>query len=366
MSKDITDIANWKDDYLFLKNIWDIYNEYDNTVENNTNNHQIYSLCDIILTTLSENKDKFNNFCTKLLRNLGHYSENLKFFIHNYDSCDILYNWIYNSKKKHAIPDTIIQKGFEEYVKIGDVMKYKFSCSYDTYNSLYKEPINITLLNIFEYNMETIRNTFNDEKSVNNIPCRKLVCKTVKIYNDMYKKYCDNAIDGYEKHTDTCSKLNLFYSTYNFYFLKNIVKKDQIPSLDDEPKIYSMKCQKYVEEQALHKMGVDENSPTYSKTTLTQDKNQHAAAPIITHEGDNKGSLMSPTVSTTLGTVAGASSILALLYKFTPGRNWIRSGISGNRGRINSNFHAEEPNHLLFNGMEHNDFNSYSIGYEAM
>ncbi|KMZ99267.1 hypothetical protein PVNG_02150 [Plasmodium vivax North Korean] len=314
MSKDITDIANWKDEYLFLKKVWDIYSEYDSTVEINTKNNKIYSLCHTILTTLREEKEKYNNFCVKLLRNLGHFSEGLTHIIRSPEPCDILYNWIYNAKKKQYIPDTIINKCFEDYIIISSVMGYNYPCSYDTYNSLYKEPINITLLNIFESNMETIRNTLNDENSENNIPCRKFFCKSVKIYNDMYKKYCENAVDGYKIHTGTCSKLKHFYRTYDFYFLKSIDKKDQIPSLDDIQNKYFTECQKYEEEQALHQVAVDEKSPTYS-TTLTRDNNQHADLPVIPHDGDNKGSLMSSTLPTALGTVAGTSSILALLYK---------------------------------------------------
>ncbi|CAG9474596.1 unnamed protein product [Plasmodium vivax] len=363
MSDDILDIAKWKDEYPFLRNVWDIYNEYGSTVENNVKNHQIYSLCDIILKTSGNNMDEYTDFCTKLLRNLGHFSENLERFIRKYDSCDILYNWIYNSKKRKVIPDTIIHKGFEDYVKIGDVMKYNFSCSYDTYDSLYKEPINITLLNIFVSNMVTIRNTLNDETGVNYNPCRKFVCKSVKIYNDMYKKYCENAVEGYEKHTGTCSKLTEFYRTYKFYFLNNIVKNDQIPSLDDDQKIYSNKCQIYLQEQASDTTVVSQELSTSLSITLPQDRNTAAPASINFPEGENQSSPMSSTVSTALGTVAGTSSILALLYKFTPGRRWIHSVFGRESGRIDNNLYAEGPNELLFQGFESEDMSSYNARY---
>ncbi|KMZ99311.1 hypothetical protein PVNG_02194 [Plasmodium vivax North Korean] len=317
MSDDILDIAKWKDEYPFLRDVWNIYNEYGSTVENNLKNNKIYSLCDLILKTSGKNMDEYTDFCTKLLRNLGHFSENLEFFIRKYDSCDILYNWIYNSKKKKIIPDTIINKGFEDYVKIGNVMKYNFSCSYHTYDSLYKEPINITLLNIFGSNMETIRNTLNEENGVINIPCRKFVCKSVKIYNDMHKKYCENAVDGYEMHADTCSKLNEFNNLYEFFFWYYIKEKSQIPSIDDAPNVYLTKCQKYLQEQASDTAAVSQDLPTSLTASLPQDSNSDGPASVALHKGENQSSPKSSTVSTALGTVAGASSILALLYKVT-------------------------------------------------
>ncbi|KMZ77078.1 hypothetical protein PVIIG_05512 [Plasmodium vivax India VII] len=300
--------------YPFLKNVWDIYNEFDETVERVTENNTIYSLCYTILENLDEDIDEHTDFCMKLIRNLGHFSEDLKHLIRSPDRCDILHNWIYNSKKKKYIPDIIINTCFDDFITIRSRKGYNYPCSYDIYDSLYEDPVNITLLNIFEYNIESIRNTLNDKNSENNIPCQKFVCKSVKIYNDMYKEYCENGVDGYEKHTSTCSKLKQFKISYTNYLRNKIGKADEIPSLDDIQNKYFTECQKYEGVQALQQIANDENSLTYT-TTLTQDKNLHEAAPIIPHEGDNKGSLMSPTLSTALGTAAGTSSILALLYK---------------------------------------------------
>ncbi|KMZ77256.1 hypothetical protein PVIIG_05209 [Plasmodium vivax India VII] len=257
----------------------------------------------MILNKNGKNRGSYNNFCTKLLKNLGHYSENPKSFIRSHYHCNILYNWIYNSKKKHTIPDEFINDCFEEYIRIGKAMDYKYSCSYDIHNRLYEEPMNMTILNIFESNMETIRHTLNDEKGVINFPCRKFVCKCVHIYKNMHENYCKNIDDGNKENTGTCSKLTEFYSTYRFFFLDNIVKKDEIPALDDDPNIYSNKCQIYLQEQASDTTAVSQDLPTSLTRTLPK--------------GENQSSPMFSTVPTALGTVAGASSILALLYKVT-------------------------------------------------
>ncbi|SCA83601.1 hypothetical protein PVT01_000064800 [Plasmodium vivax] len=86
----------------------------------------------------------------------------------------------------------------------------------------------------------------------------------------------------------------------------------------------------------------------------------------MSDKNDNPDSSISLTVQRTLGTAAGMSSLLAVLYKFTPGRKWLHSRIGGSMGKIHANFYTDGPKELLFDGMEHNDFNSYSIGYEAM
>ncbi|KMZ77182.1 hypothetical protein PVIIG_06376, partial [Plasmodium vivax India VII] len=106
----------------------------------------------------------YNSFCTKLLKNLGHISKNHKNTSKSHYHCNILYNWIYNSKKNHDISDDFINDCFEEHSRMGKTMHYNYSCDYNVHNMLYEEPMNMTLLNIFESNIETIGNTLNDEQ----------------------------------------------------------------------------------------------------------------------------------------------------------------------------------------------------------
>ncbi|KMZ88581.1 hypothetical protein PVBG_04790 [Plasmodium vivax Brazil I] len=113
----------------------------------------------MILSKIGKDIGAYNYFCSKLLKNLGLYSEKAKFYIRSHDRCNILYNWIYNFKEKHDIPDQIINDCFEEYIKIGQHMHYNYKCSYDTYNGLYEEPIKITLLDIFDNNTQIIKAT---------------------------------------------------------------------------------------------------------------------------------------------------------------------------------------------------------------
>ncbi|CAI7720809.1 hypothetical protein, conserved [Plasmodium vivax] len=319
MTDDILDITKWGKKYPFLKTVSEVYDEFNNNTYVDTNESSYDALCNIIINNAKGDVEKHNDICKKLMRNLGHLSVNRKDYELSSDRCNILFHWLYNFLDEDKITYGIIDKCFETYdedrLKKGNNTK---KCHYHK-NSIFYEPTKITLLDIFNDNMEIIKNILNGQNEESKIPYRKFVCECLKIYNHINETYCLKSSEQGQKKENTCLKLVLFSSSYNI-FHKQLVEEDhKIPSLDGAKEEFLDKC-----------------SPVTS------------------------------TVSTALGTVAGASSLLALLYKFSPGGNWIRSGLRGGRGRINSKVYAEGPSELLFNGMENNDFNSYSIGYEAI
>ncbi|KMZ77100.1 hypothetical protein PVIIG_06433 [Plasmodium vivax India VII] len=65
------------------------------------------------------NDGAYDSFCTKILKNLRFISENHKLIINSHYHCNILYNWIYNSRTKHGIPDEFINDCVEEHFNIG-------------------------------------------------------------------------------------------------------------------------------------------------------------------------------------------------------------------------------------------------------
>ncbi|KMZ99282.1 hypothetical protein PVNG_02165 [Plasmodium vivax North Korean] len=241
----------------------------------------------MILSTFGKDRGEYNNFCSKLLKNLGHYSEKAEFYIRSHGRCNILYNWIYNSKEKHKISDQIINKCFEEYMNIGNAMRYGYKCSYDTYNRLYVEPIKITLLDIFDDSMKTIENTLNGETREINIPCRKYICESVKIYEDMHQKYCVNGDSGNKKHENTCSRLNDFKNTYELFFQNKQDLKDKIPSLDDIKNTYMTKCKIYVQEEPVQPANSEERH-TLLPLTRPEDGSPQEAESLIPHGDVNK------------------------------------------------------------------------------
>ncbi|CAI7724170.1 Plasmodium vivax Vir protein, putative [Plasmodium vivax] len=365
MSKNITDIANWNEEYPFLKDVWNFYNKFDIITEQDTYDRKIHSSCYMILSEIDKYIEPYNSFCTKLLKNLGHYSKNQESFIRSHYRCNILYNWIYNSKKKHNISDEIINKFFDDYITISGVMKYGDACSYNLHNSFYEEPMKMTILDIFNNNMQNIINKLMGEHEKDKRSAQNFVCECVNLYKEIAKDHCTKITKMNYKREKTCEMLDSFKTSYMQFFYNTIVKNDNIPSLENVEEEYMSKCKNNQPITALASTDGD-SAPQFARSTTTVRGNSDASR---TTEGINEGdraNSLSPTVSTALGTVAGASSLLALLYKFTPAKRLVHPGFGGNRRRINSNFYAEGPSELLFDGAEHSDFNSYNIGYEAI
>ncbi|KMZ77151.1 hypothetical protein PVIIG_06372 [Plasmodium vivax India VII] len=92
----------------------------------------------------------------------------------------------------------------------------------------------IALLDIFQDNMQNIKDKLILESDSTILPLRKFVCKCVKIYNTMNELYCLNGDTPSEKHRTTCLKLYLFKESYNHFLTKIGGLYPNIPSLDDK------------------------------------------------------------------------------------------------------------------------------------
>ncbi|KMZ95751.1 hypothetical protein PVMG_05350 [Plasmodium vivax Mauritania I] len=274
----------------------------------------------MILNTFGKNREAYNNFCTKLLKNLGHYSENKKSIIRSHDRCNILYNWIYNSKKKHDIPDEIINKCFEDYITISGVLKYSDSCSYNLHNSFYEEPIKMTILDIFNNNMQNIINKLMGEHEKDKLSAQNFVCECVNLYKEIEKEHCTNVTETNYKREQTCQMLKSFKTSYMEYFYKELDQNVKIPSLEKVEEQYMRKCKNNQPIPALTSSDVDRDQESARLTVNRRGNPGTSKTPEAINDG-NRANSLSPTVSTALGTVAGASSLLALLYKVT--RNFI-------------------------------------------
>ncbi|KMZ77095.1 hypothetical protein PVIIG_06092 [Plasmodium vivax India VII] len=268
----------------------------------------------------------------KLVRNLGRYSPTFEFLNFTPEDCTDLNNWVYNSMKKYDIPDNISVKCFQDYIDFVSKINVKTLCPYYPYDDMYEEPINIIILKIFESNMNIIQKIVDGTYDYINFPLITYICECIKIYKKMYRQYCRIVDADNEKRKGTCDMLYIFKKAYNSFLFE---MAEKIPALQD--------------------------------ATQDGERKSDDIPPISTVADENQGSSISRTLSTAVGTMAGASSIIALLYKFTPGRNWMRSGI---RGRISSNLHAEQPNELFYDGFEGEVMSSYNptynIGYGSV
>ncbi|CAI7724294.1 Plasmodium vivax Vir protein, putative [Plasmodium vivax] len=374
MSDNKLDIEEWKRKYYFLEEFWRLYDNFDKDVEGDK--YKYDGVCTLIMRELGHSNEDYKNFCLKLVRNLGRYSDDNKFLRFTSDYCSYLNTWVYYSKNKYSIPDNIIVKCYQDYNEIARKGSVKTICPYYPYDDIY-EPINIIMLNLFEFNFHELISILNKETNVFIPPSQNFVCELVKIYNNMNSQLCAEKTGGDAKKIKTCEILENFYKTYMWYFFKNISNNNNIPSLDKGVVDYLAMCPK---DKLISRLTSDVRGRLPVLETLNgiriedaDEKLPYEGAKDYSRDftssteagGENQVSPMSRTVSTAVGTVAGASSVLALLYKFSPKRRLLHSGIRGNRGRMNSNFYEDRPTELLFDGFQGEDMISYNTAYNV-
>ncbi|KMZ88587.1 hypothetical protein PVBG_04796 [Plasmodium vivax Brazil I] len=315
MSDKKLDISKWKEDYHFFYTIWDTYIELDKSVEGDRYKSRYETVCDLFMQPLDEKKEEHRKFCLKLIRNLGHYSENLKILKFKSEDCNNLNNWVYSSKKEYNVPDEIITECFNDFKRNMNGAGIYDICNYYSYEDNYKEPINIIILDIFQSNMNIVTDLVASVNDIINFGLQKYICDCVHIYKEMDKKYCRGNYHGDLVRTLTCNTLNTFKTTYNSYLYEKAHNNYKIPSLDVDNE-YADKC-------LASKLKLPFNSPVAddgpASTSLGMDIDERKSeySPPSNFIGETPSSSMSRTVSTAVGTMAGASSILALLYKVT-------------------------------------------------
>ncbi|KMZ99280.1 hypothetical protein PVNG_02163 [Plasmodium vivax North Korean] len=313
MVEEIVDIVEWIKKYSFLDGVLNKYYEFDNPVENDKYYYRYTPVCDLIVKEPHENIDKHKNFCMKLVRNLGHHSDTHDFLKYNSELCYDLNNWIYNSVMKHKIPKSIITGCFDEYnfhmEKIGQPAR----CFDYSYDNIYEDIINIIILKIFESNMWIVKNIISESDTIN-YPLQSYVCECVKIYNEMRNRYCPNSDIHYENGERTCNLLKTLKQTYMSFIYNRPHKKYKIPSLDNVEADYVAKCVPQELKQIVNPTSSDNETLDSSLKSDDYGNPRKSPSQEAVNKENQKGTLSS-TVSTAVGTVAGASSILALLYK---------------------------------------------------
>ncbi|GAB69872.1 hypothetical protein PCYB_006210 [Plasmodium cynomolgi strain B] len=312
MSEIKKDIEIWQKEYPFLDDVWNTYKIFDNAVEDDKNLYN--SLCNLNLENLCVELSEYQDFCKKLMRNLGYFSLEPKGKQLSSKRCYILYNWIYNSIDENNITENIVNKCFEAYKnymnKTGSPIICENILKYEIY-----DPRKIILINVFSDNKDVIINTLIDmEKNIINNPRHNFVCECVKIYKEMNEKYC-RYLDK-EKKRSTCSILSAFKEEYKIYFFDEDYEKYKIPSLDNIVQDLSTKCRKNENLLQLDSV-VGETHVSYPESDLLTategPRDILTDNTTITH--GNVDSPMKKIVTTAISTFAGASLPLALLYK---------------------------------------------------
>ncbi|KMZ76840.1 hypothetical protein PVIIG_05412 [Plasmodium vivax India VII] len=228
MSNDIMDIDKWKNDLPFLKDVWKRIDDFDKAVEKDENYNQRLLICDLIIKLSNGDKEKHNDVCMKLLRNLGHHSKDDKFLRHTPERCNNLNNWIYYSMKKHIIPENIITGCFDDYNAFMRGIVTDPRCSYYSYDTDYIEPIKIIKLRNFQDNINIIESTMKNKTEPNYSLCQKYICECVNIYKSMFKAHCSHVIPTNNiKLKKTCDVLKAFNGSYSAFLYNKEQHRNQ-------------------------------------------------------------------------------------------------------------------------------------------
>ncbi|KMZ95740.1 hypothetical protein PVMG_05339 [Plasmodium vivax Mauritania I] len=187
-------------------------------------------------------------------------------------------------------------------------------CYYYPYENIYNDPLKMIILEIFQYNMKDIKEIVALENKAPDYRVQKYICECVKLYKEMNRENCAHSNPESAKSIKTCEKLNTFKETYEYYLSTTPYKNYNIPSLDKGEDDYLTMCQPDAPKLLLRAELDGKVSVLQPETQERDDKKEEFSPPSLSSD-ENKGSSISRTVSTTFGTVAGASSILALLYK---------------------------------------------------
>ncbi|CAG9474557.1 unnamed protein product [Plasmodium vivax] len=326
-------IEEWKEKYPFLKNAWASYEDFEKSVGENDDPASSYGpTCKHIISTTISDTTKYHDFCIKLIRNLGGLSMDQK-TNQSAERCKNIHSWLYYFVMKYNIPNNFIQKCFEESKPLDGIGDINDICPYNPHEKVINVADDMLKITIFVDNISSIIKILKDEKDEYNCLGKRFLYECFNIYNEINTNHCSNG--GNNLNKKFCSKLDEFKSYYGIY----ISTLGEVP---EEIKFLKEKVVKFTDDCSL----------TESKTKS------------MPGEAHRTGSSGPSSTTTALSTVAGVSSALALLYKFTPAGRWINFGLLGGRRGTNNDFHGEEGHEMLFDENIHSEPNSYNIGYE--
>ncbi|GAB69523.1 hypothetical protein PCYB_002720 [Plasmodium cynomolgi strain B] len=285
MSEIGIDIEKWKSEYPFFNHVWKMYEDFEKNVSDDDKDHYFYeTTCKVIFGRNNDYIIKYNKYCMKLLRNLGVYSDDPSIYKPNSERCKNLYNWLHYMIMKHNIPDDIIIKIFQKAKDLTSNNPMMEICDYN-YNKNIKKAENIIKLLNLQYNINIVEGILAGEKINDYCLCEKYINECVNIYKSIKNMYCSEPTDK-QTNSETCSHVQSFESTYNNFLFYKQQFQDNIPSLTSSNNEYVGKCE------------ATKSSPV----------------PIST-ERDSSANPKKISVTGALGTIAGVSSVLALLYK---------------------------------------------------
>ncbi|CAG9474601.1 unnamed protein product [Plasmodium vivax] len=321
--------------YPFLNKVLSAYTEFD---ENLKSSDDLYTFYKTNVTYDQEKKQKYEDISLKLLRNLRIFADNRYDRSQVPEYCTYFYHWLYLKTKDYNDVNFLISVIFNDFQTKRLHNKINI-CPHDLYNKqkdIFKSK-NLVKLSYFRFNYENIAGILKEKKYPNYCQCQKYLEECVNTYKTMKDSHCSNSQKQHNE--ELCSELTQFNVHYS-YLTSDLTIKEKIPNINTGKR----------EVELLDCPSEEEISKLRSGVAPSSD----AAASGV------------KTLPTALGTIAGATSVLALLYKFTPAGTFLHARMGEGGGRINKSDYADDVNKSVLGGGGHSYDNSYNIGYETM
>ncbi|GAB69801.1 hypothetical protein PCYB_005500, partial [Plasmodium cynomolgi strain B] len=191
------------------------------------------STCDSIIRNTVNDTSKYNDFCMKLIRNLGAYSTDPEIIKPSVERCDNLQSWLCYLIRKYNISIDFIQTCFEESKLPNGVCVNNNICPYYPYKEFINIADDMLKIKIFVDNISTIRNILMDKAHIYNCSVRMFLYECLKIYMKIKDDYCSHAESS--NTINICSELvefEFYYDSY-IYYLNEIPKKLKFLNAED-------------------------------------------------------------------------------------------------------------------------------------
>ncbi|KMZ89773.1 hypothetical protein PVMG_04603 [Plasmodium vivax Mauritania I] len=291
-------------------NVWNKIDYFDKDIKRDSYKNIYRLVCNYFINPWNGEESLYENFCMKLVRNLGHRSNNNNFLTHKSERCNNLNDWIYNSMKKHKIPEDIITGCFDDYNVIMKGIEQPTRCFYYSYDKNYIEPINVIKLQNFHDNINIIESTMKNKIEPNYSLCQKYICECVNIYKSTFKEHCSPVNSTNDKIKKTCDILSTFKSSYTTYLYNKDGLRDNIPSLDSEESVPFKICT--VEEEKTRRVYASMPGAAQEPGTRPAVRSESGSTPVVAEQSDNS---MPFNTTSVVSAMAGIPPFLALIYK---------------------------------------------------
>ncbi|GAB69899.1 hypothetical protein PCYB_006480, partial [Plasmodium cynomolgi strain B] len=258
-----------------------------------------YVIIILHLITIFLNTDKID-ICRKFLRNLKKLYNRKKsndFSKH----CNNIYYWLYYELKDNNIFDQKYIKSISDAkgMLLKDLKESNDCSNLGRYENM-EEAENFVMLSIFNNNIDDIQDILIKKITYSEIcSCQKFINQCVSLYNSIHGHYSPDCRNTETNKISTCLAVKSFREDYerkrsNEWIEYNLPKLSSTPDLN----INIDECISKIKAKELNSVQgdqLDSSTTSTGSTTITEPEGK--------------------TVPTALGTIAGISSVLALLYK---------------------------------------------------